>query len=207
MYDPRQDRSKNIFRRAYEAVVGAIAQLLENRPRDEVATKTELSGRIDNPNVGTVEAIVRLRAERVRPGHRARLRAGEPAEVVRLTPGTYPMAHILLVEDDADSREALRFLLEHSGHRVSVAGDGREAIALRPPRWSRTGPSSTLGCPDIDGYEAARGVRAGAPAVHMVALTGYGRPEDRQRAFDAGFDAHMMKPVDPDRLVEIITPR
>jgi hypothetical protein len=60
VYDPRQDRSKNIFRRAYEAVVGAIAQLLENRPRDEVATKTELSGRIDNPNVGTVEAIVRL---------------------------------------------------------------------------------------------------------------------------------------------------
>jgi CheY-like chemotaxis protein len=41
----------------------------------------------------------------------------------------------------------------------------------------------------------------------MVALTGYGRPEDRQRAFDAGFDAHMMKPVDPDQLVEIITPR
>ena len=50
-------------------------------------------------------------------------------------------------------------------------------------------------------------MRAGAPAVHMVALTGYGRPEDRQRAFDAGFDAHMMKPVDPDQLVEIITPR
>jgi hypothetical protein len=60
VYDPQQDRHKNIFRRAYEAVVGAIAQLLENRPRDEVATKTAVSGRIDNPNVGTMEAIVRL---------------------------------------------------------------------------------------------------------------------------------------------------
>jgi CheY-like chemotaxis protein len=116
------------------------------------------------------------------------------------------MAHILLVEDDADSRDALRFLLEHSGHRVSVAGDGREAIALAAslvPDWAVI----DIGLPDIDGYEAARGVRAGAPAVHMVALTGYGRPEDRQRAFDAGFDAHMMKPVDPDQLVEMITPR
>jgi len=60
VYDPQQDRHKNIFRRAYEAVVGAIAQLLENRTRDEVATKTAVSGRIDNPNVGTMEAIVRL---------------------------------------------------------------------------------------------------------------------------------------------------
>lgn len=60
VYDSSQDRSKNVFRRAYEAVVGAIAQLLENRPRDEVATKTAVSGRIDNPNVSTMEAIVRL---------------------------------------------------------------------------------------------------------------------------------------------------
>lgn len=60
VYDPSQDRHKNIFRRAYEAIVGAIAELLENTPRDEVATRTPVSGRIDNPNVGTMEAIVRL---------------------------------------------------------------------------------------------------------------------------------------------------
>ena len=125
-----------------------------------------------------------------------------------MTPGraVVPMAHILLVEDDADSRDALRFLLEHSGHRVSVAGGGREAIALAAslaPDWAVI----DIGLPDIDGYEAARGVRASAPAVQLVALTGYGRPEDRQRAFDAGFDAHMMKPVDPDLLVDIISPR
>ena len=60
VYDPSQDRHKNIFKRAYEAMVGAIAQLLENQPRDEVATKTPVKGRIDNPSVGTMEAIVRL---------------------------------------------------------------------------------------------------------------------------------------------------
>ena len=120
---------------------------------------------------------------------------------------TFPiMAHILLVEDDVDSRDALRFLLEHSGHRVSVAGGGREAIALAgslEPDWAVI----DIGLPDIDGYEAARGVRASAPSIRMVALTGYGRPEDRQRAFAAGFDAHVMKPVDPDRLAEIISAR
>lgn len=116
------------------------------------------------------------------------------------------MAHILLVEDDVDSRDALRFLLEHSGHRVSVAGGGREAIALAAslePDWAVI----DIGLPDIDGYEAARGVRQGAPSIRLVALTGYGRPEDRARAFAAGFDAHVMKPVDPDRLAEILTSR
>ena len=60
VYDPAQDRDKNVFRRAYEAMVGAIATLLENRPRDEVATRVALSGRIDNPRVSTLEAILGL---------------------------------------------------------------------------------------------------------------------------------------------------
>lgn len=116
------------------------------------------------------------------------------------------MAHILLVEDDADSRDALRFLLERSGHRVSTASGGREGITLASsliPDWAVI----DIGLPDIDGYEAARGVRASAPTVRLLALTGYGRPEDRDRAFAAGFDAHVTKPVDPNRLAEIIAPR
>ena len=91
------------------------------------------------------------------------------------------MAHILLVEDDVDSRDALRFLLEHSGHRVSVAGGGREAIALAAslePDWAVI----DIGLPDIDGYEAARGVRRSAPSIRLVALTGYGRSSRRADA-------------------------
>ena len=78
VYDPSQDRNKSVFKRVYEAMVGAIAELLENRSRDEVATKTPVKGRIDNPNVGTMEAIVRLVqnafAEAILPGFERELR-------------------------------------------------------------------------------------------------------------------------------------
>ena len=60
VYDARQDRDKSLFRKLYEGVVGGVAKLLENTPRDEVATKTTVSGRIDNPRTSTAETIVRL---------------------------------------------------------------------------------------------------------------------------------------------------
>jgi Domain of Unknown Function (DUF748) len=60
VYDPAQDRKKNVVRRAYEAVVGALSTVLENQPRDEVATRIDISGRIDDPQVSAVEAAVRL---------------------------------------------------------------------------------------------------------------------------------------------------
>lgn len=60
VYDRRQDRDKNIFRQAYEGIVGGIGTLLENRPRDEVATRTDLSGRIENPRASTLEIVLGL---------------------------------------------------------------------------------------------------------------------------------------------------
>jgi Domain of Unknown Function (DUF748) len=60
VYDPAQDKKKNVVRRAYEAVVGALSTVLENQPRDEVATRVDISGRIDNPQVNPVEAAVRI---------------------------------------------------------------------------------------------------------------------------------------------------
>jgi hypothetical protein len=60
VYDERQDREKNLFRKLYEGLVGGVARLLENTPRDEVATKTSVSGRIENPQTSTAETIVRL---------------------------------------------------------------------------------------------------------------------------------------------------
>jgi hypothetical protein len=60
VYDRRQDRDKSLFRKLYEGLVGGVAKLLENTPRDEVATKTTVSGRIDNPQTSTAETIVRL---------------------------------------------------------------------------------------------------------------------------------------------------
>ena len=57
---PQQEQGKPVLRKMYEGVVGGIAKLLENRPREEVATKAEISGRIDNPNVSALDVVVRL---------------------------------------------------------------------------------------------------------------------------------------------------
>ena len=113
------------------------------------------------------------------------------------------MAHILIVEDSVDGREALRLLLEGAGHHVSVTGSGEGALATA----AAARPDLILidiGLPGIDGYETARRIRAGDDAVRLVALTGHNRPEDRERSLAAGFDAHFAKPLDPVRILTLL---
>jgi PAS domain S-box-containing protein len=111
---------------------------------------------------------------------------------------------ILVIEDDSDNREMMRILLESSGHEVHDAADGASGVELA----SRLEPEVVLidiGLPGLDGYEVARRIRAtlrGGP--RLVALSGYGQPEDKQRAFAAGFDDHLVKPADPARLASIL---
>ena len=113
---------------------------------------------------------------------------------------------ILVVEDNDDARESLKKLLELSGHRVRVAADGAaglEEIRARAPQIAFI----DIGLPQLDGYEVARRVRGGSDghaSPMLVALTGYGLPEDRSRALAAGFDAHLVKPVDPSALQEVL---
>ncbi len=112
---------------------------------------------------------------------------------------------ILVVEDNADGAQTLADILELHGHRVRVARDGRSGIDLA--RELR--PDVVLcdiGLPDVDGYDVARALRRepGLAGVRLVALSGYAQPEDRQRARDAGFDAHLAKPPDVDRLVKVL---
>ena len=105
------------------------------------------------------------------------------------------------MEDNADSREMMAFMLRSRGHEVHEAVDGvagaAEILRLKPDV-----AIVDLGLPGLDGYEVARSIRRdGTTAgVELIALTGYGRPEDRQRAMEAGFDAHLVKPIDPERL-------
>lgn len=111
---------------------------------------------------------------------------------------------ILLVEDNADARDALGALLELEGHVVAAAGEGHQALDL----VRATDPDIALvdiGLPGIDGYEVARRVRAvdGRRPV-LIALTGYGQPEDRRRASEAGFDGLLVKPVDPTALTTLL---
>ena len=111
---------------------------------------------------------------------------------------------ILIVEDNADAREAMRMLLELDGHVVMAAAEGVEALELARAK----DPDIALvdiGLPGIDGYEVARHIRAaGDKRPLLIALTGYGQPEDRRRATEAGFDSLLVKPVDPAALTELL---
>ncbi|QRK04470.1 response regulator [Archangium violaceum] len=113
--------------------------------------------------------------------------------------------HILLVEDNPDIRETLRDLLELHGHRVEEASDGRSAVELVLSQRPQVALVD-IGLPELDGYKVAELVRAsaGGSDTRLVALTGYGHPEDRKRALEAGFDAHLVKPVSSDDLSQVL---
>jgi signal transduction histidine kinase len=115
-----------------------------------------------------------------------------------------PGRRILIVEDNTDARESLRLLLEQNGHEVFEADSGpsgvASALANRPDVVL-----IDVGLPGFDGYEAARRIRsASQDGIVLIALTGYGLPEDRRRAQQAGFDAHLVKPFDPDSLSHLL---
>jgi len=114
-------------------------------------------------------------------------------------------ARVLMVEDNPDAAESLQLLLETLGHRVRVAHHG--LAALEAARVSRPDVMLVdIGLPGMDGYEVARRIRRdpafGTPV--LVALTGYGREEDRRAALAAGFDHHLVKPIDTKRLQQLI---
>ena len=112
---------------------------------------------------------------------------------------------ILLVEDNPDARELLASLCDAWGYQVELARDGFEGLE----KILRLTPEVALvdiGLPGIDGYEIARRVRTDSAAspVKLVALTGYGLPEQRQKAIAAGFDLHLVKPVDVEVLAALL---
>ena len=118
---------------------------------------------------------------------------------------------VLIVEDNRDGRESLRELLEIWGHRVAVAENGAtglEQVFARRPDVALV----DIGLPEMDGNEVARRVRAvlEPERIALIAMTGYGQPEDRRRALEAGFDTYLVKPVDPGdigRLLDEISRR
>jgi PAS domain S-box-containing protein len=112
---------------------------------------------------------------------------------------------ILVVEDNADAAESFRMLLELSGHHVRVAVDGVDALRCID-EFAPDVAFIDIGLPGLDGFEVAERTRAqrGNRPV-LVALSGYGRDEDKQRAKAAGFDEHMTKPVELERVNALLT--
>ena len=116
-----------------------------------------------------------------------------------------PVLRITVVEDQGDIRELLSDALERRGYTVTAFANGREAvdgILTSPPDVALI----DIGIPELNGYEVARTVRAERPSVRLIALTGYGQAKDRQAAFAAGFDVHLVKPATCDEIIRALYP-
>ena len=111
---------------------------------------------------------------------------------------------VLVVDDNMDAADSLAMLLQARGDEVRVAYDGEEALAVE----SQFLPDALLldiGMPKLSGYDVARRVRDMRGAgVLIVAITGWGQEEDKQRARESGFDHHFTKPVDYGALLEVV---
>jgi signal transduction histidine kinase/CheY-like chemotaxis protein len=113
---------------------------------------------------------------------------------------------VLLIEDSADAREMLRMMLELAGHIVYDAADGARGLELVNVVRPDVGIID-IGLPLMDGYEVAKRIREEPHGRRMLllALSGYGASDDARRSSEHGFDYHLVKPVDPDRLTRLIT--
>jgi CheY-like chemotaxis protein/two-component sensor histidine kinase len=134
------------------------------------------------------------------------LEAGSPEDHATDTPTPVgPRARrVLVIEDGEDNRVTLRAALEHMGHEVLDSSDGvtgAETAIQRAPEVVVV----DIGLPGMDGFEVARRIRAArGSGVLLVALTGYGQPDDRRSALAAGFDVHLTKPVELETLAAVI---
>jgi signal transduction histidine kinase/ActR/RegA family two-component response regulator len=116
-----------------------------------------------------------------------------------------PRRRVLVADDNVDFANSLASLLTAHGHEVRVAHDGAEALRIASdflPEFAFL----DIGMPKVHGYEVARRLRAGSPTSDcvLVAVTGWGQEDDRRRARDAGFDRHLVKPIDPEQLEAIL---
>ncbi len=128
-----------------------------------------------------------------------------PVEARSAPPPPERGVRVLLVEDSADARVALRALLERWGHEVEEAADGASGLAAAR-RFRPHAVIVDLGLPGMDGLELAEAIRATAQGATtlLIALTGHGRADDRRRAQSARFDAFLVKPADPEELRQIL---
>ena len=154
-------------------------------------------GRVEARSAGTGQgSVFTIRLPR------ATIASGDGAGATHAAP---PPCRILVVEDNADARDMLLALLTLDRHDVFTASDGPAgvdaAVRLRPDV-----ALVDIGLPGLNGYEVARRIRAteAGRAVKLIALTGYGQTEDLRQAREAGFDLHLVKPVEPRRLDEAL---
>ncbi|MDB6163236.1 MAG: chemotaxis protein methyltransferase CheR [Xanthomonadaceae bacterium] len=221
-----------------EADDEVIVSVIDNGigvPRQEVAKVLEMFGQVDD-SLERAEGGLGIGlslAKRLVEMHNGRidLRAapgGSGTEVeVRLTTAMPPLRphpalpapaaaadyqrrRVLVVDDNVDSAQTLAMVLDVMGHETRLANDGMQAVQIAQ-QFQPEVVLLDIGMPKLNGYEACRLIRAQpwATEVKMVAVTGWGQDEDRRRSKDAGFDLHLVKPLDPvevERLLRKLEP-
>jgi CheY-like chemotaxis protein len=112
---------------------------------------------------------------------------------------------ILIVDDNVDGAKSLALLLKIQGHKIQYAHDGESALAIAR-KWSPEIVLLDIGLPRMNGLEVARRLRMDfeTPQPYMIAVTGYGQIDDRKRSHDAGFDAHLVKPLELEELEKLL---
>ena len=142
------------------------------------------------------------------PALREAMLPDEPALDERSFEKRQGCLRILVVDDNKDAVQSMAMLLEVSGNDVRLAHEGKHALELAQ-QFKPHVVLLDIGLPGMDGYEVARRLRQQPPLQRslLIALTGYGQPEDRKRSRAAGFDYHLVKPVDPTELEELLANR
>jgi CheY-like chemotaxis protein len=180
-----------------------------DRARGSMGVGLALVKRLVEMHGGTVTAfsdglghgatfIVRLKAV---PGERAA--GGDDGPSMRMH---IPRAlRILVTEDNTDTREMMQMMLKLDGHEVRSAANGSETLSVLT-EWRPDVVLLDIGLPDVEAYEVARQIRDSDARrrIKLIALTGFGQVEDERRAYDAGFDLHLIKPVAPDALRDVL---
>jgi signal transduction histidine kinase/CheY-like chemotaxis protein len=161
-------------------------------------------GRVEARSAGVgrgSEFIVRLPVVAVRPA------VTDPATTSNSeeTPRHLVSRRVLVVDDNQDSAESLALLLRLGGHLVETAHDGEAALDAAE-RFQPDAILLDLGMPRLNGYEVCERIRSRAwgQSVLLVAQTGWGQAQDRARTLEAGFDAHLTKPIDPDVVLDML---
>ena len=195
--DDGQGITPDLIRRLFQPFVQGKQSL--ERPQGGLGLGLALVKRLAELHGGSIEA----HSDGSGKGSRFTLRLPltPPAPAIAVTAaGTPAKRRVLVVDDLRDARESLRLLLEIDGNEVAVAADGPEAL-LKLRSFCPQAAFIDIGLPGMNGYALARELRAVAgEGINLIALTGYGSEADRRAAREAGFNAHLTKPVPLDKL-------